>query len=826
MRRLHVARLLASSTVLLLSAEAFAEAELLRGFGGPAGFGSGIVAPNDDGSSPEIDLSATFPAGLIFFQEEPYFSLWVNNNGSVSFLDDLSTYTPEQIPLDESFPMIAPYWADIDTRNRVDLDDPSENLTYYHVDAETGRFIVTWYETGYYNSHNDLRMSFQLILTARHAREGGDFDSEFRYNRCEWTTGDASDGDGGFGGTPAQAGFDAGNGEHFQVLPYSFTRDVLRLCDETNVPTRPGNSEDNSGIWRFQLRKGKISTCGDGLTQEGEYCDDGGIDDGDGCSADCGVEVDADFDGIFDEFDNCVFVRNSEQTDTDGDWIGDFCDVCPAIADPSQADADEDSLGDLCDTCPGDKINDPDGDSICGQIDVCPFVHDPSQLDGDADGDGDLCDPCPGTFPNDPDADALCGEVDNCPFHFNPMQEDGDGDLDGDACDTDLDGDGRLNAQDNCPRVSNYDQRDVNFDEIGDACARDIDGDSFENALDNCATIYNPSQSDLDRDGKGDWCDPDADGDVVSDDGNSSAVIGDFYCDSNVLRDCDDNCRFVPNRNQLDADANGVGDACEFDVDGDGAANNLDNCPQIGNIAQSDFDLDGIGDPCDSDADGDGAPRFIDCADLDSTLAGWLTIYADTDGDGRGDVRRPENICGATAPEGWSTNGRDNCALTANGPDFADSDADGIGDACDGDADEDDVPDDGDGNGIVGDGVCAHLEVDDCDDNCQFDSNPGQADNDADGLGDACDRCAFSAGPAETFGCPEEVETDVVDDLGTPDAAGGDTTEADASSEAETAETVVQTSNEGGCSAAPRSSGPAALWLLALVLARRRRQQA
>ena len=89
----------------------------------------------------------------------------------------------------------------------------------------------TWLNVGYFNIHDDLRMSFQMILTNALDCGSGDFDVEFRYNRCEWTTGDASDGVGGFGGTPAQAGFDAGNGVDFVEIPGSRT-----MVKETTVP--------------------------------------------------------------------------------------------------------------------------------------------------------------------------------------------------------------------------------------------------------------------------------------------------------------------------------------------------------------------------------------------------------------------------------------------------------------------------------------------------------------------------------------------------------------------------------------------------------------
>jgi hypothetical protein len=69
-----------------------------------------------------------------------------------------------------------------------------------------------------------------------------------------------------------------------------------------------------------------------------------------------------------------------------------------------------------------------------------------------------------------------------------------------------------------------------------------------------------------------------------------------------------DNSPFVPNADQRDSDADGVGDACDpdaiadsrlsLDSDGDGVGNDQDNCPSVANSDQSDFDGDGVGDAC------------------------------------------------------------------------------------------------------------------------------------------------------------------------------------------------------------------------------------
>ena len=61
-----------------------------------------------------------------------------------------------------------------------------------------------------------------------------------------------------------------------------------------------------------------------------------------------------------------------------------------------------------------------------------------------------------------------------------------------------------------------------------------------------------------------------------------------------------DNCPAVANADQADADADGLGDACDADLDGDEVANGPDNCPAVANADQLDADGDGIGAACDA----------------------------------------------------------------------------------------------------------------------------------------------------------------------------------------------------------------------------------
>lgn len=243
------------AAVLLGASPAFA-APLIDGFGGPNGYGTDHLPPNDDGSSDAIDITSSFPGGLNFFGG-PYTEMWVNTNGNITFAGSLRTYTPNPFPV-ASRPMIAPFWGDVDIRG---ADYPAANEVAWVL--RPGQIIVTWHNVGYYNQNDELTMDFQLIISESMACGAGDFEVEFRFNRCEWETGDASGGTDGFGGTPAQSGFDAGNMTDFVEIMGSREDGIsARLCAESNVSM--------PGIWQFSVREGAVMCPG-----SGEPCDTG-----------------------------------------------------------------------------------------------------------------------------------------------------------------------------------------------------------------------------------------------------------------------------------------------------------------------------------------------------------------------------------------------------------------------------------------------------------------------------------------------------------------------------------------------------------------------
>ncbi|XP_078314791.1 thrombospondin-3-like [Crassostrea virginica] len=245
----------------------------------------------------------------------------------------------------------------------------------------------------------------------------------------------------------------------------------------------------------------------------------------------------------------------------------------------------------------------------------------------------------------------------------------------------------------------------------GKYCAKDSDLDGVPNIelrckefrcrRDNCREVPNSGQEDVDLDGIGDACDEDIDGDsIVNNPDNCPYVANPGQEDSDegqkdLRGDACDNCPSVPNTDQRDSDGDGLGDACDEDTDNDGLLNEEDNCPRVANIDQSDWDEDGVGDLCDN------CPFVAN------------KVQNDSDHDFIGDV------CDTNEDEDHDgiQDNYDNCEFTPNA-DQLDTDDDNIGNVCDDDDDDDGIDDDYD--------------------NCPLVWNPDQTDTDGDGFGDAC----------------------------------------------------------------------------------------
>jgi len=267
---------------------------------------------------------------------------------------------------------------------------------------------------------------------------------------------------------------------------------------------------------------------------------------------------------------------------------------------------------------------------------------------------------------------------------------------------------------------------DLSIDEP--KCKEDLDLDGLQFSCDNAQDVYNRDQADVDHDGVGD---------VV------------------------DVCPVVPSAtlNSADSDRDGVGNDC--DTCRQAIKQYNEDAPALGvpftmyarNIPfQTDFDQDGIGDACDN------CVTVANCESYgseDPYQVGQPIAWddpgrcqRDDDADLVGDACQAMQLPGASGPVGFS--------------DDEDFDQDGIvnvADACPRQPLQELVTCEGDAD-CPDDRRCEKLDAGDATGVCDH------VDTDGDGLGDACDDCAFVANPLQLFDGVEQQGDEDTDFIG------------------------------------------------------------
>jgi hypothetical protein len=479
----------------------------------------------------------------------------------------------------------------------------------------------------------------------------------------------------------------------------------------------------------------------------------------------CGVialpavaQVDSDGDGYTDDVDSCPFNGDAgygldgsgcplPPQDVDGDGFPDSTDGCPYLGDNGYGvdgvgcplpppDSDGDGVPDPSDSCPGM------GD-VGNGVDSYGCPNPGGYYDTDGDGVSDPYDMCPGDAgsgygvdsngcaipPIDSDSDGYPDPSDSCPYEGDQ----GYG-LDSAGCPntgvgyTDSDGDGFTDNADSCPFNG-----DAGYGLDGSGCPlppQDMDGDGFPDSTDGCPYLGDNGYG---VDGVG--CPlppPDSDGDGVPDPSDSCPGMGDvgngvdssgcpnpggyYDTDGDGYFDQMDSCPYDGN-NGYGVDANG----CPFqapDTDGDGYPDATDSCPYE---SDQGYGLDGNGCPYYNgggyyDSDGDGYYDNVDVCPYEADTYGAGVDY---------------NGCPVYPPNDNDSDGfedsMDNCPYVYNG-DQADSDGDGVGDACD----SDNIDTDGDGcmdpvDAFPGDATeCVDADGDNIGDNTDTNPDDGQ----------------------------------------------------------------------------------------------------
>ncbi|PCJ32700.1 MAG: hypothetical protein COA99_16275, partial [Moraxellaceae bacterium] len=295
----------------------------------------------------------------------------------------------------------------------------------------------------------------------------------------------------------------------------------------------------------------------------------------------------------------------------------------------------------------------------------------------------------------------------------------------------DTDGDGHVDNEDNCPSESNEDQADTDFDGLGDACqggsggGNDMDLDGIDDGEDNCPSVPNNDQIDSDNNGIGDACEGGAP--------PMACVIGDVMSGATestydqAVSDCGGFGREFDLSDINDTYWSDGMEVIFFESTGSGYVQS----PDFGLLAISSWSLDmgylrySADNSATASASGLPLTSYSRKVALMITGDDGVSTKFFNDDHELADIDFIASMMYGVSmgpdtdsdnfPDEW-----DNCPNDSN-PDQADSDADKIGDICDSDID-------GDSDGI-----------DDLVDNCPTTSNPDQMDVNDNGIGDACE---------------------------------------------------------------------------------------
>jgi len=223
------------------------------------GIGGTPFLANDDGTYPANGLNSGTPPGTpvaqslgftFNFYGTNYTAAYINNNGNITFNAPQATFTPFAITGATGNPLIAPFFADVDTRVGPLVDFGTGTYSGHSA------FAVNWPGVGYYSEHLDKTDTFQLLLVDRSDVGAGDADFYFNYGSMQWETGDASGGSGGLGGTCARAGFNNGVGTSVEI-PGSGTCGAL--IDGGAHQLLTASNDGVPGQYLFQVRGGVVN---------------------------------------------------------------------------------------------------------------------------------------------------------------------------------------------------------------------------------------------------------------------------------------------------------------------------------------------------------------------------------------------------------------------------------------------------------------------------------------------------------------------------------------------------------------------------------------
>lgn len=195
--------------------------------------GTTNLPANDDRFTSEVPLGFSIDFGGTFD------SVFISNNGYMTFGATAGGYTPQPL-IEAGRPIIAPFWADVDTSN------PGSAVLTYGTTTYDSRpaFCVRWPGVGYFPQSADLLNDFGVILVDRSDVSDGSFDIVFEYGQIEWT--EAT-------GSVARAGF-AARGFGSLELPGTGIGGAFLDTNQTTGLVNGSRNAGTPGTYVFEIR--------------------------------------------------------------------------------------------------------------------------------------------------------------------------------------------------------------------------------------------------------------------------------------------------------------------------------------------------------------------------------------------------------------------------------------------------------------------------------------------------------------------------------------------------------------------------------------------
>ncbi len=148
----------------------------------PTGYNTNVIARGDDTSNLIVNLPFTMN-----WNGTNYTQIYVNMNGNCTFGSGFTGYNPNTTLAATNRSIMAPLWADVDTRNTA-AAQVTYSTTTGSVPQVNGHnaFFVNWVGVASYNNQSSPTNSFQLVIVDRSDTGAGNFDFMFNYDQVAW----------------------------------------------------------------------------------------------------------------------------------------------------------------------------------------------------------------------------------------------------------------------------------------------------------------------------------------------------------------------------------------------------------------------------------------------------------------------------------------------------------------------------------------------------------------------------------------------------------------------------------------------------------------